>query len=253
VSFAIEAQAWHWAVAEVHSATIAMSVAVQLASPLPRKALPLESSASDEELVARIIAGERRLYAVLIRRNNQRLFRVARSILRNDQDAEDVVQTAYVRAFDKLDQFRADAKFATWLTRITVNEALHSLNARKRQALIALEQDAEQLPSSGSQRTPEDMLHRRQLQKLLERCIDALPETLRTVLVMRDVQELSTQDTAQSLGITEEAVRVRLHRARNLMEERIGGVRASSPEAFTFLGERCERILAAVTRVLNLA
>lgn len=210
------------------------------------RSLPSEAEASDGELIERILRGERPLMAVLMRRYNQRVFRTVRSIVSSDQDAEDVVQQAYLAAFAKLSQFRGDARFATWLTRIAINEALQ--RKRKHRPFEVI--DGEDLQDDGA--TPEEDVYRVEVAKILETYIDHLPDSLRTVFILRDVEELTTAETADCLGLSEEAVRVRLHRGRRLLRDRLSEVLESAPLAFRFDGERCDRIVAAVARSLGL-
>jgi RNA polymerase sigma-70 factor (ECF subfamily) len=219
-------------------------------SAIPRRLATVldQPHSSDQDLVDRVLAGERLLFAVLVRRYNQRLYRIVRSIVRNDAEAEDVVQQALVSAFHKLAQFRADAAFSTWLSRIAMNEALGRIRDRRRFGPVELVEDDRQEPFP----TPAEELYRRELGCLLESEIDLLPDTLRTVLVLRDVQELDTAETAACLGITESAVRVRLHRARHALQERLSRVMEASPEVFRFDGERCDRTLIAVASALSL-
>ena len=210
--------------------------------------LPREDPRSDDDLVQRIVAGERALFAVVMRRYNQRLFRAVRAIVRRDHEAEDVVQQAYVAAYTNLSQFRGDAKLSTWLTRIAINEALGRMRKAQR-AELALVEGAESVEEKP---TPEENAYHRELAALLEHHIDELPENLRVVFVMRDVEELNTAETAASLDISEEAVRVRLHRARHLLQERLSRILESAPEAFRFDGERCDRIVLGVFARLGL-
>jgi len=215
--------------------------------------LPKEDPSPDDQLVARILGGEKVLYAVLLRRYNQRLFRAVRSIVRNDHDAEDVVQQAYVVAYDKLANFRGEASFGTWLTRIAVNEALGRLRkANKRGAHLELVENESGATMEKAERDPEQETQRREMARVLEKNIDDLPEKLRIVFVMRDVQELNTAEAAECLDLSEEAVRVRLHRARSLMRERLSAVMDCAPDAFHFAGERCDRIVLGVIQKLGL-
>ena len=209
---------------------------------------PLPAPETDEELVDHVLAGDKDQYARLMRRHNQRLFRAVRAILRQDDQAEDVVQEAYVIAYQNLAGFRRESAFATWLTRIAVNEALGRLRKRARAQHLGLVEEANADATMGTPpHTPEDQAARAELRRLLEDQIDALPEAYRTVLVLRDVQELDTAETAASLGLTEEAVRVRLHRARQALQASLAeAVGSHVGEAFRFGGARCDRIVAAV-------
>ena len=208
---------------------------------------------SDEEVVARVLAGDLPLFEVLMRRHNQRLYRTARAIVRDDAEAEDVMQEAYVRAYAALGQFEGRAQWATWLTRIAVNEALARVRARgrfvNREATELMEDDvmAKEPPLPTRSDGPEAAASARELGALVEHAIDELPDTYRTVFVLREVQELSTAETAACLEVSEELVKVRLHRARaelrRLMDARLG---AATREVFDFHASRCDRVVAAV-------
>jgi RNA polymerase sigma-70 factor (ECF subfamily) len=210
---------------------------------------PKLETLTDEEVVRRVRAGETALYEVIMRRYNQRLYRISRAILHNDGEAEDVMQDAYVRAYEHLDQFAARAPFATWLTRIAVHEALARLRLRNRnQPLGDTEYDGELSMKMTSQSPdPEQTASAAQLRDLLEEAVLGLPEHYRTVIMLRDIEELSTTETAQALDITEENVKVRLHRGHGMVRswlfERIG---AGAKEAFPFMGVRCDRVVEAV-------
>ncbi len=199
----------------------------------------------DESIVQRVLAGERELYEVLVRRHNERLYRAARAILRAENEVEDVMQEAYVQAFAHLAQFRAESRFSTWLTRIAVHEAF----ARRRRAQRQME-----VEEPVTVITPEDQAGTREVATLLERAIDALPDTFREVLVLRTVEDMSVADTAAVLDIPEDTVKTRLFRARNLLREAIAD-RAieTAPEAFEFHAPRCNRIAEIVMeRIANL-
>ncbi len=225
------------------------SAAVPAPAPL---AAPLE----DEELVARVRAGETELFEILMRRHNQRLFRVTRSITGDDALAEDVMQEAYVRAYENLDQFAGRARFSTWLTRIAVHEALaRRRRGRRLVGLPAAEEEGtlERIAGEGLQLTagrppsPEEETARGELRETLRRAVDDLPASLRVVFVMREVERLSTAETAAALDLGESAVKVRLHRARRALrddlERRIGG---ASEDLYAFYAPRCDRVVAAV-------
>ncbi len=203
---------------------------------------------TDESIVQRVLSGERELYEVLVRRHNQRLYRAARAILRNDDECEDVMQEAYVQAFAHLSQFRAEARFSTWLTRIAVHEAL----ARRRRAIRNSAHQTE-VEEPVVVITPEQEAGGRELVKLLERAIDALPDNFREVLMLRTVEDMSVADTAAVLDCPEDTVKTRLFRARNQLREAIAdGALAASTEAYEFHAPRCNRIAAAVMeRVLE--
>ena len=213
----------------------------------PDKTKP--ESLTDEEVVHRVRAGETALYEVIMRRYNQRLYRIARAILHNDAEAEDVMQDAYVRAYEHLDQFAARAPFSTWLTRIAVHEALARLRQRNRiEPLDDNEPDGDHsMKMTSNSPDPEQSASGSQLRDLLEEAVLGLPENYRTVIMLRDIEELSTAETAQALDLTEENVKVRLHRGhgliRNWLFERLG---SRAKEAFPFMGERCDRVVEAV-------
>jgi RNA polymerase sigma-70 factor (ECF subfamily) len=203
--------------------------------------------ASDEELVARVAAGETALFEVLMRRYNQRLYRTVRAILRDGSEAEDVMQQTYLSAFAHLHQFAGEARFSTWLLRIGVNEALGRLRQRRRhlQALQAPDDDA--APREAPMPTPEDRASDHELATLLEGIVDGLPDPYREVFVLRLVEGLDTAETAAVLDLGEDAVKQRLHRARlmvqQLVDDRVG---ASARSLFQFQAPRCDRVVAAV-------
>ena len=202
---------------------------------------------TDEEVVGRVLGGERALFELIMRRHNQRLYRVVRSVLRNDAEAEDAVQQAYLSAFANLRQWNGQAKFSTWLTRIALNEAFTRAGRSARRGEVELEEGQKMDAPS-----PEEQAVSREITDLVEHAIDKLPEIYRTVIMMREVQELSTSETAECLDCTEEAVKVRLHRARGLLREALcNQIEESSKEAFVFLGARCDRIVAAVMARLS--
>jgi RNA polymerase sigma-70 factor (ECF subfamily) len=209
---------------------------------------------SDDELVRWILAGETGLFELLMRRYNQRLYRAARAILRDDAEAEDVTQDAWVRAYQHLRQFEGRASFSTWLTRIGVHEALSRLRRRSRKEEIdgMTESRRDSLDSIlTSASTPEQLASNNEARNLLEQAIDSLPDAYRETFVLRDVEGMSTAETAESLSISEENVKTRLHRARALLRKELyARAGATSSTAFHFLGVRCDRMVAAVmTRI----
>lgn len=202
--------------------------------------VPLDSS-GDEALVERLRRGESHLFEVLMRRHNQRLFRIARAIVRDDDEAEDVMQEAYVLAFTKLHQYQGRAKFSTWLTRIAVHEAL----ARVRQRRPAVNPDEE--PVMSSMPSPEDEVSNQELARLLEPMIDALPEVFRTVFVLRAVQGLHATECAECLEIPEETVRTRYFRARQLLQRQLEQrLTAAALNIYEFHLLRCDRVVNEV-------
>lgn len=235
---------------------------MQQASPKPSAKIAAGERLTDASVNALVaLARERREPAIreLIRRHNQRLFRAARAIVRNDAEAEDVVQAAYVSAFTHLGEFRAEAGFSTWLTRIAVNEAIGRL--RRRRPTTDLDQiDREsatsaqiiQFPTLQPQTNPESEMSRQEIREFLELAVDRLPPAFRAVFVMRDVEGLSVEETASFLSLKPETVRSRLHRARKLMraaiEEQLSGAFAT---LFPFDGERCVHMADHVVEALR--
>jgi len=205
---------------------------------------------SDEEVVARVLAGETGMFEVVMRRHNQRLYSVARAILRNDGEAEDVMQDAYVRAYEHLNQFAGRAKFSTWLTRIAVHEALaRQRRGNRYQELEPMsEREGDPMDRFASLTpNPEQQASNSEIRRLLEEAVDNLPDSYRTVFMLRDIEEMSTTDAADVLEITEENVKVRLHRARALLRKSLyarAGMQKN--EAFNFHAIRCDRVVKNV-------
>lgn len=184
-------------------------------------------------------------FEALMRRNNQRLFRIARSILKNDHDAEDTVQNAYIAAYTNAEQYSGKAPLGAWLARITVNAAISRLRQQDRD--LALEFDEDYVHGSDEAHSPEDAASARQLRELLEHAIDRLPPALSSVFVLKDVEGMSSAEVGEHLGISEGGVRVRLHRARQRLKEYLEGhADAAVRETFAFAGERCDRIVVGV-------
>lgn len=204
---------------------------------------------TDLEVVERVRAGETALYEVLMRRYNQRIYRVARAILRDDSEAEDVMQDAYVRAYQHLDQYRGPAPFAAWLSRIAVNESLHRLRSRNRNLSLEGAEDngEDSMNVVETSLDPEQRASLAETGNLLEGAVLQLPEPYRVVVMLRDIEELSTAETAQILDITEQNVKIRLHRghamARNWLFEQVG---SGAKSAFPFMGVRCDRVVERV-------
>jgi len=205
---------------------------------------------SDEEIVRRILDGETALFELIMRRYNQRLYRVARAILRDDAEAEDVMQDAYVRAYGHLSQFAGRSQFATWLTRIAIHEALARVQRRKKTDQLGANEwnDGEgEMNIAATALNPEEQLSASELGRALESAILSIPEQYRLVLMMRDVEQLSTTETATALDLTEENVKVRLHRARVMVRKNLFAQAGSeAPRAFGFMGERCDCVVARV-------
>jgi len=224
-----------------------------MANPRPSERIDYDSLA-EAELVALAQAGHRDGFRVIMTRCNQRLFRVARAIVRDDGEAEDVLQEAYARAFAKFAGFRGEAGVLTWLTRIVINEARGRL--RKRRPTVGVEQleavqaaggEVIMFPTTPASQNPEADLARAQIRRLIEKAVDDLPEGFRTVFILRDVDDCSIEETAQALGIKPETVKTRLHRARRLIRGSLDDTLSSTmAEAFPFLGARCQRITDSV-------
>jgi len=204
------------------------------------------SGLTDEQVVVQVLEGQTALYEILMRRHNERLYRAARAILRDDREAEDVMQQAYVNAYAHLRQFDRRAAFATWLTRICVNEALARVKKRGRYEPID-DETLTEMPMAAPMPDPERQAIARELSVLIESAIDALPDGSREVFVLREVQGLDTAETAQSLNISEDAVKTRLSRAKGaLRRELLERAGIAAPFAFPFHQSRCDRIVAAV-------
>lgn len=217
---------------------------------------------TDTDLAGRIQRGDAAAFCILMKRHNQTLFRMARSVVRDPAEAEDVVQDAWILAFTRIDQFRDASSLATWLSRIVLNEALRRL--RQRRPMARLNGDdgpdgalpsAEVIPFPGTQQpptTPEEDAARAETRRLLERAIDGLPDAFRTVFVLREIEQMSVEETASCLGISPDTVKTRLHRARRLLGQSLR--RELSPDlggVFPFAGERCARIAERVLDQLS--
>jgi RNA polymerase sigma-70 factor (ECF subfamily) len=203
---------------------------------------------ADEAIVARVRAGETALYEILVRRYNQRLYRTIRAILREDRNVEDVMQQAYIDAYLHLNQFRGDAKFATWLTRIAVNRAIRNgRGSRRGLELVANEGETIVERMAADTIDPEHAMYGHELEVVLESLIEQLPEPFRLVFVMRAVEGLSTAETAACLDINDDTVKTRLHRAKRLLQDQLD--RRLGPAASHVYGfhlSRCDRVVAGV-------
>jgi RNA polymerase sigma-70 factor (ECF subfamily) len=208
------------------------------ATPLPQQPW------TDEQVIERVRAGEVQFFELLMRRHNERIYRAVRSILRDEAAAEDAMQSAYLEAFAHLAEFESRSQFATWLTRIAINQALAQ---RRRSRWLVPEDGDTMLHLAGSGPSPAEATLDQEHRRILGRAIDALPEHFRTVFVLRQVQELSVEETAQCLDLKAETVKTRLHRARALLrralmkqlEPSLGGV-------LPFEATRCDRVVSAV-------
>jgi RNA polymerase sigma-70 factor (ECF subfamily) len=202
---------------------------------------------SDEQVVAQVLSGQTALFEVLMRRYNERVYRAARSIVRDEREAEDVMQQAYVNAYTHLSQFNGAARFSTWLTKIAINEALARVRQQRRHEAFDELSNVESLMPWSTSPDPERQAFSGELRALMEWAIDGLPDGAREVFVLRDVEGLSTFEAAEALGVSEDVVKTRLSRARAALRralvERTG---ATAPEAFRFYRPRCDRVVALV-------
>jgi RNA polymerase sigma-70 factor (ECF subfamily) len=203
---------------------------------------------SDADIIQQVLDGNTAIFELLMRRYNERVYRAARSIVRDEQEAEDVMQQAYVNAFTHLRQFNGSAQFSTWLTKIAINEAL--ARVRRRGRYEAFDDDlsnVEPFMSGNPAQSPERQAFAGELRGLLESAIDELSDGMREVFVLREVEGLSTSEVAQCLGVSDDVVKTRLSRGRaflrRLLMERTG---ATAPEAFRFYRPRCDRVVAQV-------
>ena len=201
---------------------------------------------TDEEIVHRVSSGDVEMFEVLMRRYNQRLYRTARAILQDDAEAEDAVQQTYLNAYRHLDQFEGRAQFSTWLTRIAVYEAL----ARRRRVGGNPTSSHDGLVETAASPSPdpERQAYGKELNVLLESALAGLPDGYRSVFMLREVDGLSTAETARHLRITDATVKTRLHRAKGLLQRKLHAV--TPAEAFSFDGVRCDRLVAGVMRRL---
>jgi RNA polymerase sigma-70 factor (ECF subfamily) len=209
---------------------------------------------SEADLVAGARVRDEAAIRELMQRHNQRLFRMARSVLRNDVEAEDAVQDGWMHALMHLDGFRGDAAIGTWLTRIVMNEALGRVRKQRTRASTMVVTDEADRPEGVTTENPESIMAQQQMRTLLEGAIDRLPDTFRSVFVARMVEGLSVEDTALVLGLKPETVKTRAHRARaRLRTELSRSIGPAVGDAFAFQGDRCARMTEAVIRRLRLA
>ena len=209
----------------------------------------------DEEIVRRVRAGDSAVFEILMRRHNQRVYRVVRAVVKDEADVEDVMQQAYINAFTHLHQFEDRSQFSTWLIRIALHEAFGRRRKMQRAETTTprirsgVEDDRGEFMDTltSSEADPERQAYAQELHRALEAAVDTLPETYRTVFMLRDIEGLSTSETGQGLGLGDEAVKTRLHRARVMIRRavtvRIGEVAAG---AFQFHAPRCDRVVSAV-------
>jgi RNA polymerase sigma-70 factor (ECF subfamily) len=212
-------------------------------------AIPVEiGEQSDEAVIQQVLGGNTALFELLMRRYNERVYRAARAIVRDEQETEDVMQQAYVNAFQHLQQFTGAARFSTWLTRIAVNEALARVRRQGRYEAFD-DEDAAPKPHQTREATenPERQAFSLELRALLEWAIDTLPDGMREVFVLRDVEGLSTLEVAECLNVSEDVVKTRLSRGRAILRRRLmERTGATAPDAFRFYRPRCDLVVARV-------
>jgi RNA polymerase sigma-70 factor (ECF subfamily) len=216
------------------------------------------SGLSDAELATQAAAGDHAAFEAIMRRHNRALFRTARAILRDDAEAEDALQEAYLQAYRTLGSFRGDARLSTWLARVVANEALMRLRKQTRRSVIVpiqsglADDEINQRTHGSMDKEPETSARRAEMRKLLEERIDALPNAYRSVFMLRAVEEYSVEETAAILQIPEATVRSRFFRARSLLREGLASeADLATTEAFAFAGARCDRVVAHVMQRLG--
>lgn len=207
---------------------------------------------SDAEIIDKILSGSTPLFEVLMRRYNQRLFRIQRSYISDEEAIKDTLQLTYIKAFENLDSFRGDAQFSTWIIRIAINEALKYINRQKRYSNLHLVDENRPMNEHtiNTDNTPEDYAIQNDFKNLLEKIVDTLPTKYRSVYIMREVEQMDTRETAECLDLTQSNVKVRLHRAKQMVQDELEK-NVSDTEIFNFLGERCDRLVFNVMRKIN--
>ncbi|HUH33157.1 MAG TPA: RNA polymerase sigma factor [Daejeonella sp.] len=205
-----------------------------------------EKTVNDEEIVERVIKGETHLYETLMRKYNLRMFRISMSVVNDDMEAEDIMQTAYLNAYLQLHNFKNKSSFGTWLTRIVINESLlHKKKIARRQRI---DQDAES--EKGNVETPLKSLMTKELKTILEKAVSKLPEKYRLVFVMREIQELSTSETMEILNLGESNIKIRLSRAKEMLRSQLTSYYQPN-QLFDFHLSRCDRIVNSVMDQIN--
>jgi len=233
-------------------ATLQMDGTFNTATP----AAVLTAALSDDEIVRRVTGGEPALFEILMRRHNRRVYRAARAVVRDEAEVEDIMQQAYMNAFVHLHQFEERAQFSTWLVRIVLNEAF--ARRRRRQVLTAGAMDPADAGDRGlhalsaTQADPEHQAYASELRRILEHAVDALPDSYKVVFVLRDIEGMTTSEAGECLGLGEEAVKTRLHRARGMIRRSVTAeIGGAESHAFPFHAPRCDRIVAAVLRRID--
>jgi RNA polymerase sigma factor (sigma-70 family) len=206
----------------------------------------------DLDVVRRVLSGEKELFEILLRRYNQTLYRVIRSYLKDEKEIQDVMQNTYLKAFDKLFQFKGNAAFSTWLIKIGINEALLRLKEMRKTRILTSNFSAD---SNKIQQVPDNQLNaektiiRQEAQRLLESAIDNLPEKYRVIYILKEIEGLSNEQLCESLGITDSNIKVRLHRAKSLLKESLFGISVNA-EVFAFGNTRCDALVTAVMHAI---
>ena len=210
----------------------------------PRSVKP--RNLQDTELARQVAARDHAAFSVLIRRHNRMLYRAARSILKDEAEAEEAVQEAYLLAYRTIGQYHGAAKLSTWLVRIVVNEAIARLRKRNRSAALSLRLHGDPDAGAAAPEQPERCAQRAQARRILQRKIDALPDAMRTVFVLRALEEMTVEEVSEALDIPQATVRTRFFRARRLLRKAMARELYSFSEIFAFAGARCDAILATV-------
>jgi RNA polymerase sigma-70 factor (ECF subfamily) len=204
-----------------------------------KEAVQNETELTEEEIISGIRSGNVQLYREIVRRNNQRLYRIALSYGISDDDADEVMQIAYITAYEKLDQFRGEAKFSTWLTKILINECLMQKRSQKRFSRLNNEMSVT-IPA-GRHQNPEENYMNEQRKEILEKAVNELPDKYRSVFILKEVEGMSIDEASKVLNISKVNVKVRLHRAKSMLKDFISGMTDLS-SLFTFGNDRCDRL-----------
>jgi len=207
------------------------------------------------EVIKRILGGEKELYEILVRRNNQKLYRIIRSYIKEEAEIEDIMQESYIKAFTKLYQFKLASNFSTWLIRIGINESLARLKTKGRlvhvnEELDALKSNAILKIPDSSQLNPQDKMIRNEAKQLLENAIDGLDKKYKAVYIMKEVEEMSLKEISTALDLTVANVKVRLHRSKEMLKEKLYEI-ANDKSIFEFGFSRCDRITENVMKLIN--
>lgn len=207
---------------------------------------------TDERIIKDVISGNVDLFSVLVQRYNQQLFRIVRGYISNKEDAKDVMQTSYLKAFENLNQFRGEAKFSTWLFRIGINEALKKISRNNNisDLVDVTDHEDDDQKSRKETSTPETNLIQDDMNEHLEKAIDALPPKYRSVLIMREIEQMSTKETAEILDISRANVKVRLHRAKKMLRDELADM-LDEIDLLSFKGENCDQMTQQVMQVVK--